>query len=85
MGVSRSPAGAVVLFNGKNADEWTGGVIVENDLLYRGTTSKKGVGSGKVHLEFRTPYQPKDRGQGRGNSGVYLLGNHLSFPRLAIW
>ena len=46
-------------------------------MLYRGTTSKKGFAAGKLHLEFRTPFEPKKGGQGRGNSGIYLLGKEL--------
>lgn len=30
----------------------------------------------KVHLEFRTPFKPTARGQGRGNSGVYVQGRY---------
>jgi len=30
-----------------------------------------------VHLEFRVPHEPKrERGQGQGNSGVYLMGRY---------
>lgn len=71
---AKPPEGAYIMFDGKNADEWSGGKIVEENLLFRGTNSKKGLTKGKLHLEFRTPFQPTARGQGRGNSGVFIHG-----------
>ncbi len=69
---AKPPAGAVVLFDGKNADEWTGGRMDERGFLHCGTKSKQKFGSMQLHVEFRTPFMPTARGQGRGNSGVYL-------------
>ena len=43
-------------------------------LQATGTTSKPTFKDYNLHLEFRTPYKPFARGQGRGNSGVYFGG-----------
>ena len=71
-----APEGAVVLFDGKSVDNWEGGKMTEDGLLMQGTTSKQKFGSHKLHIEFRIPYQPEDRGQGRGNSGIYVQGRY---------
>lgn len=73
---AKPPAGAVVLFDGKTADAFEGGKVGEEGLLLEGSTSKQKFGSYKLHIEFRIPYQPEDRGQGRGNSGVYMQGRY---------
>ena len=69
---AKPPAGATVLFDGTNADAWQGGKIDGRGLLQCGTKSKQSFGDCTLHIEFRTPFQPAARGQGRGNSGVYL-------------
>jgi hypothetical protein len=69
-----APKGAVVLFNGRSADEWNNGRIENGLLANNDPTTKRKFGSYHLHLEFRTPYKPFARGQGRGNSGVYHQG-----------
>jgi hypothetical protein len=69
---AKPPSGAIVLFDGKSADEWRGGKMSSDGYLAAGCETKRKFGDCTIHLEFRTPFQPKDSGQGRGNSGVYL-------------
>jgi hypothetical protein len=74
---ARPPRGATVLFDGSNLNEWTNGKIVEGNLLFCGAATQKPLGTGELHLEFRTPFQPQARGQGRGNSGVFVRGSEV--------
>jgi hypothetical protein len=72
---AKPPAEAKVLF-AKAGDEtnWEGGKVTDDGLLRVGVKTKDKFADCKLHIEFRTPFQPKAGGQGRGNSGVYI--NH---------
>ncbi len=72
------PEGAVVLFDGKGtgAENWKGGQVTEDGLLKQGCTSHETFGDFSLHIEFRLPFQPDARGQGRGNSGFYAQGRY---------
>ncbi len=69
---AKPPEGALVLFDGSTTDQWVNGRIQEGNLLAVGTRTKQTFSNYMLHLEFRTPFMPKGRGQGRGNSGMYL-------------
>ena len=69
---AKPPAGATILSDGTNADAWKNGKLDADHNLQCGTLSKQEFGDFTLHIEFRTPFKPAARGQGRGNSGVYL-------------
>ncbi|MEM7393534.1 MAG: family 16 glycoside hydrolase [Verrucomicrobiota bacterium] len=73
---AKPPEGALVLFDGTSADNFKPGRMTEDGLLIQRANSKERFQSHQLHLEFRLPYQPTKRGQGRGNSGAYLQGRY---------
>ncbi len=77
---AKPPEGATVLFDGSSADAFENGNLAEVEgeklLAASNPASKLKLGDHSFHLEFRTPFMPAARGQGRGNSGVYLQGRY---------
>ena len=71
----KPPKGAVVLF-GDGANLFDKDKVTEDGLLSQGAKTAETFGDFTLHIEFRLPYMPKDRGQARGNSGLYLQGRY---------
>ena len=77
---AKPPAGATVLFDGKSRDAWTGGRVDEKTRLLntdgRDIRTKARFTNFTLHVEFMLPYRPSARGQGRANSGLYLVDHY---------
>ena len=86
---AKAPDGATILFDGseetfKNWSATNGGPtkwkLVDGALesvKKSGYIQSKGqFGSCKLHIEFATPKVAKGSGQGRGNSGVFIMGQY---------
>jgi hypothetical protein len=79
-----APSDAIVLFDGKNLDEWVQNADgspakwdVANGILtvnkhYGNIETKRKFNSYQLHLEWRVPANITGSGQARGNSGLFL-------------
>ncbi len=85
--VGGPPGDAIVLFDGKDSSSWRGadgGAAkwpVKDGVLtvgaYTGNIStKQEFGDVQLHIEWATPREVAGEGQGRGNSGVFLMGRY---------
>ncbi len=75
------PADAIVLFDGQNLDAWEGGDQWELRDGYaiarnRDIRTKQHFADVQLHVEFASPSEVRGRGQGRGNSGVFLMDRY---------
>jgi len=78
---AKPPSDAVILFDGKNFDNWMGAVdkwkIVDGVMETVGKSgpvmSKEEFGDCQLHIEWASPTEVNGSGQRRGNSGVFLM------------
>ena len=76
------PSDAIVLFDGKDLSNWEHqpGWTVQDGFAQAGgkggITTKQSFGDCQLHVEWATPAQIKGEGQGRGNSGIYFMGQY---------
>jgi len=80
-----APSDAIVLFDGKDLSQWldTAGAAAKWKLQdgymqvaprAGGIHTKRPFGDCQLHIEWRTPDSVRGNGQGRGNSGIFLMG-----------
>ncbi len=75
------PSDAIVLFDGTDASAWSnseqwkvadGSLICGSGVIQ----TKQEFGDCQLHIEWSAPTPPKGSGQGRGNSGVFMMGRY---------
>jgi len=74
------PSDAIVLFDGKDMSAWEGGSWKVKDGVVSASkgdiTTKQAFGDIQLHIEWSAPTEVKGSGQGRGNSGIFLMGRY---------
>lgn len=81
------PSDAIVLFSGNDLNEWHQGAgqaprwavrdgYVEVVPNTGSLETRRAFGDIQLHIEWRTPSPPTGEGQGRGNSGVFLMDRY---------
>ena len=84
---SAPPSDAIILFDGGNLDNWIGRneqaalwSVSDGAMTVVPRTgdirTKQGFGDVQLHIEWRTPAEIKGEGQGRGNSGIFLMDRY---------
>ena len=86
---AKAPKDAIILFDGteETAANWTAtngkptkwklvDGALESARRAGFIQSKQQFGSCQLHIEFATPKEVKGSGQGRGNSGVFIMGQY---------
>lgn len=83
-----APADAIVLFDGKNLDQWVSGekggkapwTVSDGAVTVKpgtgGIQTKQSFGSCQLHIEWRAPSPARGEGQDRGNSGIFLQSQY---------
>lgn len=82
-----APSDAIILFDGKDLNEWTNGkggnpgwIVEDGAMTVKAGTgvimTKQKFGDFQLHIEWRSPSEVKGEGQGRGNSGIFMMGKY---------
>lgn len=83
------PSDAIVLFDGKDLSQWVSQkdgkspaswTVADGAMQVKpgtgGIQTKQAFGDVQLHIEWATPEVVKGEGQGRGNSGVFLMNTY---------
>ncbi len=76
------PEDAIVLFDGEDTSAWVRTPeqwsVTDEAMQVSGSNlrTREEFGDHRIHIEYRIPYMSSARGQGRGNSGVYVHGRY---------
>jgi hypothetical protein len=78
---SEPPADAVILFDGTDLAQWNNAERwkIEDGVMVAGRgdiVSKQEFGDCQVHIEWSAPTEITGTGQGRGNSGLFLMNTY---------